>query len=179
MESFKGLGPICLAALVLTACGQSGNQDQAARTADKAQSGASETPFQMQPGRYHATVTTEALEIPGMPAAMADQVKSMMGPAAGEDGCITPVRAARGIDVVKEQMARGQCRFDRFVARDGKVDAAFTCQTGEGMAMQATSGGTYSPTGLTVRVDGTLSGPGGKTMHVVQVVKTARIGDCT
>ncbi|MEN9924270.1 MAG: hypothetical protein RL268_396 [Pseudomonadota bacterium] len=179
MGKFKDVVPVCIAALALTACNQSGPEDQAGNATGKAHDAAAETAFQMQPGRYRTTVTVESIEIPGMPAAMAEQMKAMMAKASAQESCVTPQRAAHGLDVVKEQMARGQCSYARFDTAEGKLAAAFTCQTGEGMAMTATSRGTYSGTGSTVKVDAALSGPQGKTMHVVQTVTTERIGDCT
>ena len=178
MGKFKDVVPVCLVALALSACGPSAREDQAGDAANKAHDAAAATAFQMQPGRYRTTVAVESIEIPGMPAAMAGQMKAMMDKASAQESCVTPQRAARGLDVVKEQMARGQCSYARFDAADGKLDAAFTCQTGEGMAMTATSRGTYSSTGSTVKVDAALTGPQGKTMHVVQTVTTERIGDC-
>lgn len=169
---------LCMTALSLAACGKTG-KETAGEDPQTALNDASEVAFQLQPGKYRTTVSVEKIEIPGMPAAMADQMKAMMDKAASEESCVTPERAARGLDVMKEQMARGKCRFERFTARDGKLDSAFTCQTGDGMTMQASSSGTYSETGSSLRVDGQLSGPGGKTMHVVQTVKTERVGDCT
>lgn len=179
MVRFTRAGLLLFTVLSLSACNQSGPEDQAGNATGKAHDAAAETAFQMQPGRYRTTVTVESIEIPGMPAAMAGQMKAMMAKASAQESCVTPQRAARGLDVVKEQMARGQCSYARFDAADGKLDAAFTCQTGEGMAMTATSRGTYSGTGSTVKVDAALSGPQGKTMHVVQTVTTERIGDCT
>lgn len=178
MGKLRAVGPVCLVALALSACGPSAREDQAGDATGNSQDAAAETAFQMQPGRYRTTVSVESIEIPGMPAAMADQMMAMMAKASAQESCITPQRAQRGLDVVKEQMARGQCNYARFDAAEGKLDAAFTCQTGEGMAMTATSRGTYSSTGSTVKVDAALSGPQGKTMHVVQTVTTERIGDC-
>lgn len=165
-----------LVALALSACDQpeQGQSGQGAET-PSAKSGA----FQMQPGKYRTTVGVEQLEIADMPPAAADQLKAMMGEAAAETSCLTPERAARGVDVIKEQIARGKCRFDRFDAQGGKLDASFSCQTGDRMEMRATSSGTYSNTGLSVRVDGKLTGPGGRSMHIVQTIETARVGECT
>lgn len=177
MIGFRKSGFALALLLALVACGQSAKKS-AGEDPEAASSRAAGAGFQLQPGRYRTSVSVEKIEIPGMPTAMADQMKAMMGRAAAEESCITPERAARGLDVLKEQMARGRCRFERFDAQGGKVDSAFTCQTGDGMAMQARSSGTYSNTGSTITIAGDLSGPDGRTMHVVQTVKTERVGDC-
>ncbi len=178
MVRFTRAGLLLFTVLSLSACNQSGPGDQAGNATGKAQDVAADAAFQMQPGRYRAKVSVESIEIPGMPAAMAGQMKAMMDKASAQESCVTPQRAARGLDVVKDQMARGQCRYTRFDAVDGKLETAFTCQTGEGMAMTATSRGNYSDTGSTIKVDAVLTGPQGRTMHVVQTVVTERVGDC-
>lgn len=178
MIGIRKAGLLCLTALSLVACGKAERAPQG-QDPETALQEAGDAAFQLQPGKYRTTVSVEKIEIPGMPTAMADQMKAMMGKAAAEESCVTPERAARGLEVMKQQMARGKCRFERFAAQDGKLDSAFTCQTGDGMTMQASSSGTYSATGSNLRVDGQLSGPDGKTMHVVQTVMTERVGDCT
>lgn len=164
------------AAWALCACGP-GDKEPPGQGPEA--TGAPPGAFQLQPGKYRTNVHVEKIEIPGMPIAMADQMKAMMGKAAAEDSCITPERAARGHEVFKQQIARGKCRFERFQADAGKLDSAFICQTGDGMTMEATSRGTYSSSGSEMRTDARLTGPDGKTMHVVQTVKAQRIGDCS
>lgn len=165
-----------VAALALSACGPGGKEppDEGPEA-----TGAPPGAFQFQPGKYRTSVSVEKIEIPGMPIAMSDQMKAMMGKAAAEDSCITPERGARGLEVLKQQIARGKCRFERFQADAGKLDSAFTCQTGDGMTMEATSRGTYSSTRSEMRIDGRLIGPGEKTMRVIQTVNSERIGDCS
>lgn len=176
MEKISRAAIASAGALALSACGSGGKEPPGqGPEATGAPAGA----FKLQPGKYRTSVSVEKIEIPGLPIAMADQMKAMMGKATAEDSCITPERAARGHEVLKQQIARGKCRFDRFKADAGELDSVFTCQTGDGMRMEATSRGTYSSTRSEMRIDGRLTGPGGKTMHVIQAVKSERIGDCS
>jgi hypothetical protein len=167
------------AALALAACGQSATDSRAAGSgADKAFEKAAEVAFQMQPGKYRTSVAVQKVEIPGMPAKMAEQMKAMMSKNSTSESCITPDRAAKGIDVMKEQMAKGQCSFEKFEATGGTVDAAFTCQSGDKMTVKATSKGSYTPTGSVMHATGDMTGPGGKTIHIEHTITTERIGDC-
>lgn len=176
MEKISRAAIASAAALALSACGPG---DKGAPGQGPEATGGPPGAFQLQPGTYRTSVSVEKIEMPGMPIAMADQMKAMMGKAAAEDSCITPERAAHGLEVLKQQIARGKCRFERFQADAGNLETAFTCQTGDGMRMEATSRGTYSSTRSEMRIDGRLIGPGGKTLHVIHTVKSERIGDCS
>ena len=170
---------IALAALALAACGKSATESEtAASGGSSALEKAAEVAFQMQPGKYRTSVAIQKFEIPGMPPQAAEQMKAMMSKNSSSESCITPDRAAKGIEVMKEQMAKGQCSFGKFEATGGTVDAAFTCKSGDQMTVKATSKGTYTPTGSVVRATGDMTGPGGKTIHIEHIITTERIGDC-
>ena len=172
----KSIAIPCLAVLVLGACGKSATEEKAAESAalDKA----AEVAFQMQPGKYRTSVAVQKVEIPGMPAKIAEQMKAMMSKNSTSESCITPDRAAKGVEVMKEQMAKGQCTFDKFEASGGTVDASFSCKSGDQMTVKATSKGSYTPTGSVIQATGDMTGPGGKTIHIEHVITTERIGDC-
>lgn len=169
-----------LATLALAACGQSGSDGTGgtAASVDPAKA-AAEIAFQFQPGKYRTTVDFGKVEIPGMPSAMAEQMKAMMTQKTSSDYCVSPEQAASGMEVMKEQMGKGQCQFEKFAASGGKVDSVFTCQTGQGMSLRSASQGTYSPTGSKVAVTSDMTIPGGKSMHIEQTVTMERIGECT
>lgn len=170
---------IALAALALAACGKSATDEASTPGgAGNALEKAAEVAFQMQPGKYRTSVVVQKVEIPGMPAGMADQMKAMMSKNSSSESCITPDRAAKGVEVMKEQMAKGQCTFDKFDATGGTVDAAFTCKSGDQMTVKATSKGSYTPTGSVIQATGDMIGPGGKTIHIEHIITTERIGDC-
>lgn len=174
----KSLAYISLActALALSACGKSATEEKADRSA--ALEKAAEVAFQMQPGKYRTTVAVQKVDIPGMPAEMAAQMKAMMSKGSTSESCITSDKAVKGVELMKEQMAKGQCNFDKFDAVGGTVDASFTCKSGDQMTLKATSKGTYTPTGSVIVATGEMAGPGGKTMHIEHVITTERIGDC-
>jgi hypothetical protein len=139
---------------------------------------AAEVAFRFEPGKYRTTITFQKVEIPGMPAGMAEQMKAAMAKATASEHCITPESAAKGVDAMKEHMGKGQCKFESFNARGGTVDSVFSCQAGQGMTMRATSQGTYTPTSSKVAAKVDMTGPAGKGMRLEQTMITERIGDC-
>lgn len=179
MRAFISIPCLTLAALALGGCGKSASDEKsAAGGAENALEKAAEVAFQMQPGKYRTSVAVQKVEIPGMPANIAAQMKEMMSKNATSESCITPDRAAKGVEVMKEQMAKGQCSFDKFEAKGGTVDASFSCKSGDQMTVKATSKGTYTPTGSVIQATGDMTGPGGKTIHIEHTITTERIGDC-
>lgn len=179
MRKFIILSRTALAVLALGACGKSATDQQTSGGgAAGALEQATEVAYQMQPGKYRTSVAIHKVEIPGMPVKVAEQMKAMMSKNASSESCITPDRAAKGVDVMKEQMAKGQCTFDKFEAKGGTVDAAFTCKSGEQMTVKATSKGSYTPTGSVIRATGEMTGPGGKSILIEHTITTERIGDC-
>jgi len=168
---------LVLSTLALAACGKAGS-DGASQSANPAKAVA-EMAFQFQPGQYRTAVTIDKIEIPGMPPAALQQMKGMMGKATNVEYCISPEQAAKGMDVMKEHMAKGNCQFEKFEASGGTVDTVMVCQGGQGGSIRTTSHGSYTPTGSVIKGTGDLAGPGGRTMHIEETVKMERIGDCT
>lgn len=169
-----------LASLALAACNQASNDtaDQGGAAIDPA-GAAAELAFQFKPGKYRTTIEVQKIDIPGMPAAFAGQMKAMMSKQASAEYCISPEQSARGLEVMKEHLGKGKCQFEKFDAKAGTVDSVFTCNTGEGMQLRSVSKGTYSETGSQAGVSADMSMPGGKSMHIEQTVKMERIGECT
>jgi hypothetical protein len=168
-----------LGALALGACGKSApEQSQAATGGGDPMEAAAEMAFRFEPGQYRTTISFQKIEIPGMPAAAAEQMKAAMSKSTSSEHCITPESAAKGVEAMKEHMGKGDCKFEKFDARGGKVDTVFSCQVGQGMAMRAVSQGTYTPTDSKIDAKVDMTGPGGG-MHLEQTMTTTRIGNCS
>ena len=169
-----------LAAAALAACGKPAPEGQsAASSGGDPLKAATEMAFRFEPGKYRTTIAFQKVEIPGLPAAAAEQMKAAMGKATASEHCITPESAAKGVEAMKEHMGKGKCKFESFNARGGSVDSVFSCQAGQGMTMRASSKGTYTTTGSKVAAKVDMSGPGGSGMRIEQTMITTRIGDCS
>ena len=100
---------------------------------------------------------------------MADQAKIY---------CLTAEDAAKGVESMKQHMAKGTCQFSKFEAVGGTIDTAMSCQMGSG-ALTATGHGTYTDTGSVVTATSDMTMGAGRKVHMEEVVTTTRIGDCT
>jgi len=169
---------LALSAISLSACGKSGSDSGGGGQSANPTKAAAEMAFQFQPGQYRSTVTIDKVEIPGMPAAAAAQMKGAMGKMGTFDYCITPEQAAKGMAAMKEHLAKGKCQWEKFEASGGTVDSVMVCEGGRGGSIRTASHGTYTPTGAVMQGAGDVAGPGGKGMHIEETIKMERIGDC-
>jgi Protein of unknown function (DUF3617) len=180
MRKIYALSLVAICLLSLAGCGKS----ESDRAADAAAAGgdpmkaAAEVAFQFQPGQYRTTIDIQKVEIPGMPAIVAEQMKKAMTKTINQDHCISPEQAKQGVEAMKQHMGQGKCQFESFNARGGTVDSVFTCQTGADMALRSSSHGTYTATGSKLETKAEMKGPGGNKVKIEQTVTTTRIGEC-
>jgi hypothetical protein len=163
---------------LLAACGQ----EPAKQTPDQAAASAAATAEQPEPGQYRVTMTVKAISFPGMTGAMAEKSKAMFG-GTGQvsDFCLTPEEAKKGREEFYKRTAEGNCKYERFSAAGGKIDAVMVCQTGQGMTARSEFTGSFSTTrsDLTFKTQSDVPGaPGGGMTMEAQIV-SERIGDCT
>ena len=134
-----------------------------------------------QPGLYQSKIDIKQLDIPGMPLPVIAAMKSRMleKPLTY---CVTPEEAAKGAEVMKQRMGKGDCKFDRFDAAGGKLASSMTCQLGGKGTMHIEAQGTYTDTGSvtasTLDMAPTGSAGAAGKMHIEQVTTTIRVGDC-
>lgn len=170
-----GLGVTAL----LGACQQAKDEEKspAASQAEAAAAGLA----QPQPGLYRMVTKITDISIPGMPPEMAAQAQGMFS-ATGQtvEYCLTPEDAAKGFEEMTRRSAEGNCTYERFSAKDGKLDAAMTCKTGQGMETRSEVAGTFTPTGseLTMKSHATSPDMPGGAMKMSGSISTQRIGDC-
>lgn len=167
--------------LALSACNKAGSPSGAASgdpAANAKAAAAAVADVHFQPGLYQAKVDIKQLEMPGMPPQMVAAMKSRMldKPLSY---CLSPEDAAKGAQLMKERMGKGQCQFTKFSASGGTIDSEMTCNAGGKGEMHAVAHGTYTDTGsVTSSSVDVAMGPAGK-MHLEQVTTTTRVGDCT
>jgi hypothetical protein len=134
---------VALSALLLAACGTESTTQSAARTGDVSLTNASVAEVAKQaaaakaggaasfePGEWETVVTIEGANIPGMPAVAAKAMEGLKRARTSVRSCMTPEQAAKP----DEAMFAGKgvnCRFDRYVMMDGRLDATMSC-AGEG-----------------------------------------------
>ena len=134
----------------------------------------------VRPGLWESKVTIERFDVPGMPAEMAQRLKTMMAENQehGFQTCLT----AEDVKRPKEDFFAGknnQCRYEHFTMGDGKIDATMRCgKDGGSQVMQMA--GTYSPESYqmqtSMKMEGREAPQGGITMAMR--VEAQRVGEC-
>ena len=127
-----------------------------------------------EPGLYKATITMTGIEVPGMPAEMEGHGTGMV--TTSED-CLTQAEVDKGFEELMKQGQNGECAYERFALKDGKMDGVMVCKTPEGSA-RMTLTGTATPTAseFTASTKMNFDGVGEATMNFT--AKHERIGDC-
>jgi hypothetical protein len=170
-------------ALPLAACdkGPKVNEKDAsvAEVAAKVRQSAGDQAF-VRPGLWESKVTIEKFEIPGMPAEMAQRMKTMMAENQehGFQTCLT----AEDVKRPKEDFFAGknnQCRYDHFTMGGGKIDAAMHCGGKDGGTQVMQMAGTYSPDSYQMQTAMKMSGAGAQGgMNMSMRVEAQRVGEC-
>lgn len=127
-----------------------------------------------QPGLYKATITMTGIDVPGMPAEMAGHGAGMV---TTTEDCLTQEEVDKGFEELMKQGQNGECAYESFALKDGKMDGVMVCKTPEGSA-RMTLTGTAMPTAseFTASTKMNFEGVGEATMNFT--AKHERIGDC-
>lgn len=136
-----------------------------------------------QPGLYRTSSKVVSFEVPGMPPAEAQRMKAMFSSTnQSRDYCLTQEEADKGWEAVTTKLAEGNCKYDRFEASSGTLDAKLTCETGQGMKSTIEMKGTMTSTGSNMTMTMAQAAPqmaGGKDgIRMVAEVSSQRVGDC-
>ena len=121
---------------------------------------------QVQPGQWEIVTTVRAADLP-------NGVKADVGKSTTVRSCLTAAEAVKG----PKEMLQGnkQCRMNRYVKKDGKLDSQMVCTQGPS-TMTATTKGVFTSTSFSNQAQMVMTGPQKMTMNVTSVGK--RIGAC-
>lgn len=181
-EHMKRMTMIAMAAMaggagLLAGCSDSGNADANADgtvTAKEVAAQAKAQGIMPEPGLYRATITMTGIDIPGLPPEMAGHGGGMV--TTSED-CLTKEEVAKGFEELMKQGQNGECSYETFTLKDGKMDAVMVCKTEEGAArMTLTGNATPTSSEFTASTKMNFEGVGEATMNFT--AKHERIGDC-
>ncbi|QYU68166.1 DUF3617 family protein [Leptolyngbya sp. 15MV] len=139
-----------------------------------------------RPGLYRSTARLTQIDVPGLPAGQAEQMRAMMGGSEGQtsETCLTEEQAETGFRDFARQLGEGgpgaSCEFARFDAAGSKLDAALTCSGPGGVAVDMTMNGTIEreSSALTMTMNQKNSALPGGEMKMAMEVTSRRIGDC-
>lgn len=134
----------------------------------------------IRPGKWQTRVTVEDVDIPGMPTSAKAQMKGVFAQRqnATIEHCVSPEEARKPDGKLFTGQDSGNCRYDHFTMRDGKIDAVMRCQGESSGTMTMTMAGTYTPESSSTRSEMKVSGGSQGTMTIKAHSDTKRIGEC-
>ena len=142
---------------------------------------------QIQPGMWETTTRMTEVEVPGMPPAIAEQMKAQMAnQAQTQSQCITPEQAANPAGNMLNQGSDAQgCNFADSTFAGGRINVRGTCPGpgGQGSATM-TWEGTYTATEMTGRITANVQAPAGaagagpQEIRMSGTLSSRRTGDC-
>ncbi len=173
---------ILLGALALAACSSepsvTAENASVAEVQEKIKAAGGKTVF-LSPGRWESTVKIDKVDIPGMPAELAQHMQAAVGGKVSAS-CLTPEEAKKPAADFFGGKDRKDCRYEHFTMGDGKLDAKLTCG-GDGGTATVAMKGDYDPghfrIAMTTDAKAGPNMPGAMTMAAT--VDSKRTGACT
>lgn len=141
----------------------------------------------IQPGEWEDTIAITNVEIPGMPAEMANQMGAAMRQTQTRRHCITPEMAANPTQGLANPTGQAQgCTFENQTFANGEINVTSSCPapTGQGQ-MRTRMTGTFTATTLTAQLN--IEGPSGMpaaaggtggNLTMTGTLNSRRVGDC-
>jgi len=142
------------------------------------QSGVMSGDTMVRPGLWQSKTIVEEMNMPGIPAQYAAQMKQSIAQHRNETSshCIKP----EDVKKPKEDFfgADKSCKYDHFTMGGGKIDVAMVCHQEESTQKMNVSG-SYTPTSYSL--DTSMTGSGGQEngMSMKMHVDSQRVGECT
>lgn len=164
------------AAAFLTAC-DSADEPKSPKQVQKEMTGLDRP----TPGLYRTTSKVVDFQVPGMAPAQAEKMRGMFSTdGEGSEYCLTKEEADKGWEEATKKLAEGNCKYDRFEASGGKLDAKLSCETGKDMQSSIEMKGTMTSEGsqMTMAVDQSAAGLPGGGIKMILEVASQRVGDC-
>jgi hypothetical protein len=127
-----------------------------------------------EPGYYKATITMTGITIPGMPP-------EMKGHGAGltttSEYCLTAEEVDKGFAEMMKRGQNGECSYESFSLKGGKMDAVMVCKTPKGQT-RTRMNGTVTPTRSDYTASTTMQFPELGKGTLSFAARHERIGDC-
>jgi hypothetical protein len=169
-------------ALALAGCGDEPGEP---KTAEEVVAEA-ENLIKPRPGLYRSTARLTEIDVPGLPAGQAEQMRGMMGGSDGQtsETCLTQAQADEGFRDFARQIGEGgqgaKCEFSEFDAAGSRLDAALTCSGPGGVAVDMTMNGTVERERSELAMTMSQKNPAlpGGEMRMAMAVTSQRIGEC-
>ncbi len=166
------------ALFLLTACGSANDGDEAdGESVEGSAVNVMQSDIRPTPGRWESSVKIAKIDMPGMPAAMQEQMKQHMSVTQTYVSCLTPEEAEKP-DADFFQPGQSGCKYSKFDMGAGKVAAEMTCEH-DGVSQQMQMTGTYSEESYSMDISTDGEFAPGQRMSMTMNVSSHRVGDCT
>jgi Protein of unknown function (DUF3617) len=172
-----------ISAFALASCGKgdvelkNASVEEVAKAAAGAQS--------ISPGNWATTVEVVSVDLPGLPqqaGAMKDQMtKAMTGRKTVSEQCVTQEQAQKPPADMLAGDKGGNCRFESYAIKDGRMDATMVCAPKAGGQMKMQMAGPFGSDAYALDATMQVSAPGmpgGAPMTIKTKVTGKRSGEC-
>ncbi len=136
---------------------------------------------ELTPGNWKDTMTMTKFDIPGAPAEMAEQMKSMLNKPESTEECLTPVNAKAGVRQLASTVQDEGCEVKDYKQGGGKMSGVLVCKGTSGLTTpHLAMTGTYTAEKVEMAMAGEVVDsemPGGKA-NIEMTMVSERIGDC-
>lgn len=174
---------LCAAvSLSLTACGEATETADPANPAEMA--ALADAFVKPQPGEYEVASQLLEFELPGIPPAQADMMRSIMEGEMSQTSryCLTDEQAENGWQDAVEamQQAEQDCEYSKFETKGNTLNAAMTCTQQGGTVATVEMTGDLAKTGqdITMAMSGKSPDMAGGEMTMKLRMQSKRIGEC-
>lgn len=152
--------------LLLAACGDKPGDAPTNGSMSKEEVKAAVDKVQLKPGQWEGRFTVQDIDLsnmPGAPAGMKDQMKSMMSQTSLKY-CVTPEEAANPSGEMFSGQENKNCTYQGFAVSGGSVKGQVSCKA-DGGTMTAAMSGTYGGEAYAMDMDMKMAGgPNGAAM---------------
>ena len=130
------------------------------------------------PGRWESNMKLDKIELPNMPPQAKQMFAKQLGVTQTFASCLTPAQVDQpGAGFF--QKGGDDCKYDRFVMADGRIDAEMSCKGPAATPIRMTMQGAYTPSDYTIVVNTQGEMQPGMPMTMAMTINSRRTGDCT
>lgn len=164
--------------VILSACGGDGvSLTNASADQVAAETKAAGLSARITPGEWQTDVDLTSVDLPGVPAAIRDQMIKATKKPTSHNYCVTEEDANRPGGLFADDSK--SCTYEKFEMRESKIDVVMLCPgpQGSNTSMRLTVQGNFSPDAIyatnEIKIDG-----GGQAIEMKGKINSRRIGDC-
>lgn len=167
---------------LLAGCGDSGGADADGDGNITAQEAAAEAAsggqVAMRPGRWEQKMELTEIDMPGMPAGMADMIKGQMGQGMTVTHCLTEEDVQEPTPEMFSGEGQDNCKFEEFDRSGNNMRMRMSCDSEGGGKVNIAMDGEYGAEAYRLDMDMNSTGGAQGDMNMKGAITARRIGDC-